>query len=237
MQEGTLSLRIKKIIPETPDTRTFVLEPIESTPLTYQPGQFLTFLLDVNGHEVRRSYSMSSAPGVDALPAVTIKRVANGEISRYWHDHVEVGTLLKALPSAGRFTLEPADGTARDIVLIGAGSGITPLFSLLKYVLTNESESRVTLLYASRRERSIIFGEQLDEWQQRYPERLEIMHVLKSTDRRLAGDAGTNQQFPVGTNDGKIPSLPPGAGAVFPLRAVRAHAYGGDYAAVSGLRR
>jgi ring-1,2-phenylacetyl-CoA epoxidase subunit PaaE len=195
MQENVVVLRIRNIISETSDTRTFVLELPDGGSLSYEPGQFLTFLLHVHGHEVRRSYSMSSTPGVDALPAITIKRVANGEISRYWHDHVEVGTLLTALPPAGRFTLEPADGTARDIVLIGAGSGITPLFSILKYVLVNEPESRVTLLYASRRERSIIFGKQLAEWQQGYPDRLEITHVLSQPTDDWLGTRGRINNF------------------------------------------
>jgi len=195
MQENVLSLRIRDIIFETSDTRTFVLELADGGSLTYEAGQFLTFLLHVNGHEIRRSYSMSSTLGVDAYPAVTIKRVTNGEISRYWHDHVEVGTLLTALRPAGRFTLEPAEGTARDIVLIGAGSGITPLFSILKYVLTQELESRVTLLYASRRERSIIFGKQLDDWQRRYPRRLEIRHVLSQPTDDWLGTRGRINNF------------------------------------------
>lgn len=195
MQTLTLEFRVKKIIQETDDTRTFVLETLDEGPLHYAAGQFLTFVLEGNGQEVRRSYSMSSAPGIDELPAITIKRVANGEISRYWHDHVQVGTLLRVLPPAGRFTLEPADGTARDIVLIGAGSGITPLFSILKYVLAHEPESRVTLLYASRRERSIIFGEQLEEWQQRYPSRLKIVHVLSQPSDDWLGTRGRINNF------------------------------------------
>ena len=195
MQETTVNLCVKKIIPETADTRTYVFENVDRQPVHYQPGQFLTFLLPgistPVGHEVRRSYSMSSAPGVDARLAITVKRVANGEISRYWHSQVQEGTCLKALPPAGRFTPDPApENRPRDIVLIGAGSGITPLFSILKYVLTFEPESRVTLLYASRRERDIIFREQLEEWQQRYPERLEIMHVLSQPTDEWTGTRG-----------------------------------------------
>lgn len=178
MQTPTLAFRVEEIIQETADTRTFVLKPTGDKPVVYQPGQFLTFLLDLENRELRRSYSMSSAPGIDTLPAITIKRVANGEVSRYWHDWVQVGTTLNALPPAGRFTLDEMDGQARDIFLFAAGSGITPLFSILKYVLTNEPESRVTLLYASRRERSIIFNDQLKDWQNRYRKRLEIIHIL-----------------------------------------------------------
>lgn len=177
-QDNLLKIRVEKIIDETDNTRTFVLKPLDDSTLSYLPGQFLTFLLNLENREVRRSYSMSSAPGIDALPAITIKRVANGEVSRYWHDQVKVGTILNALPPAGRFTPDASDGQPRDIFLLAAGSGITPIFSILKFILTNEPESRVTLLYASSRERSIIFNKQLEEWQQNYPERLGIINIL-----------------------------------------------------------
>ena len=200
MQTPTLEFRVKEIIQETADTKTFVLEPTDAQISSYQPGdaspgeaspgQFLTFLLYLENREVRRSYSMSSSPGTDALPAITIKRVANGEVSRYWHDRVQVGTVLQALPPAGRFTPDVSDGQPRDIFLLGAGSGITPLFSILKYILTQEPESRVTLLYASRRERSVIFYDQLEEWQQRYPDRLEIIHILSQPSDDWLGRRG-----------------------------------------------
>lgn len=209
MKTPTLEFRVKEIIQETDDTRTFVLEPLTNESLPYASGQFLTFLLDVHGKEIRRSYSMSSAPGVDELPAITIKRVANGEISRYWHDRVRVGTLLQALPPAGRFTLDPAaDGSARDIVLIGAGSGITPLFSILKQVLVQESESRVTLLYASRRERNVIFGQRLADWQRRYPERLKIIHVLSQPTDDWTGTRGRINNFRLEQMIGKALHFP-----------------------------
>ncbi len=178
MQTPTIALTVAEIIPETDDTSTFVLIPTDGQPLAYAPGQFLTFLLEINGREIRRSYSMSSAPGVDAWPAVTVRRLINGSVSRYWHDQVSVGAVLHALPPAGRFTPTVNDGPPRDVVLVGAGSGITPLFSMLKFILTYEPQSRVTLLYASRRERSIIFREALKDWQNRFPDRLNLIHVL-----------------------------------------------------------
>ncbi len=190
MQDILLELRVERIIDETDDTRTFVLAPQNEKTLHYKPGQFLTFLLNLENRDLRRSYSMSSAPGIDTLPAITIKRVANGEVSRYWHDRVKVGTTLNALPPAGRFTLDQANGQPRDIFLFAAGSGITPLFSILKYVLTDEPESRVTLLYASRHKQSIIFNDQLEEWKSRYPERLEIIHILSQPADEWLGRRG-----------------------------------------------
>jgi ring-1,2-phenylacetyl-CoA epoxidase subunit PaaE len=146
MADHTISLKLREIIRETDDAKTFVFETLDGSRLDYQAGQFLTFLLHVHGHEVRRSYSMSSAPGVDAFPAITVKRVPNGEISRLWVDHVRTGDIFNVLPPSGRFVLEKEDAGEHDIVLIGAGSGITPLFSLLKQTLSQETESYVKLI-------------------------------------------------------------------------------------------
>ncbi|WP_247233004.1 ferredoxin--NADP reductase [Telluribacter sp. SYSU D00476] len=190
MQENIILLRVKEVSTETYDAKTIVLEPVDGSPVTYRAGQFLTLLLDYHGQEVRRSYSMHTAPGVDPLPAITVKRMVNGTISRYWLDQVKEGDVLKALPPAGRFTLDESDGEPRDIVLIAAGSGITPLFSILKQTLTDEPGSTVTLLYANRREREVIFYDQLHKWQQRFPERLRVVHILSQPSDDWTGQQG-----------------------------------------------
>lgn len=112
-----LQLRIRRIIPQTPETATFEFETTDGTPLPYRPGQFLTLLVTVNGRELRRSYSFSSAPGIDPYPAVTVKRVANGEVSRYLLTHWQEGDVVTALPPAGRFTLNPSPEAPRDVLL------------------------------------------------------------------------------------------------------------------------
>ena len=109
MTNEFLYLRIVRITPETgpaaqPETLSYFLEPVDGQPVTYQAGQFLTLLITYNNHEVRRSYSLSSLPG-EAL-RLTIKRVQNGEISRYLHDTLRVGDILTSLYPAGRFTLD-----------------------------------------------------------------------------------------------------------------------------------
>ena len=170
--ENTISIKVREIIVEKYDVKTFVLERTDGESLEYAAGQFLTFLKEINGREVRRSYSMSSAPAVDAYPAITIKRVANGEISRFWLDQVKIGDVFNCLPASGRFVLTPAPATQKDVVLIGAGSGITPLFSILKQVLTEEVGSSVTLLYANRNDGHALFVDQINDWQRRFPDRL-----------------------------------------------------------------
>ena len=177
MSDSIISLRVRDIIVEKYNVKTFVFERTDCNPLIYRAGQFLTFLIDLHGHEVRRSYSMSSAPETDEFPAITVKRIPNGEISRFWLDNVRVGDIFKSLQPSGRFTLEESNDEPRDIVLIGAGSGITPLFSILKQALSTEKNSVVTLLYANQNENQTLFWNHIIEWQNRYPERLKVIHI------------------------------------------------------------
>ena len=138
----TWTLRVIDIRAEAHNTKTIFVERIDG-PLSYQAGQFLTLLLQIHGREHRRSYSFSTAPGIDPVAAITIKRVPNGEVSRYLLDHLRVGDILHTLPPAGRFTLDEA---ADPLVFIAAGSGIVPVFSLLKTVLALQSHHKVILI-------------------------------------------------------------------------------------------
>lgn len=191
MADETFKIRIREIISERYDTKTFVLERLDGQRIEYQAGQFLTFLLPLHGHIVRRSYSFSSAPGIDKFPMVTIKRVANGEASRYWIDIATVGEVFEVLPAAGRFVLDHIQSEGvHDVVLIGAGSGITPLFSLLKETLTKDADTSVTLIYANKNESGTVFHSQLQEWEAQFPNRLRIVHIHSQPDDSWAGIRG-----------------------------------------------
>lgn len=170
------TLRVKAIRPELPDARSFVLEPTDGYPLRYRAGQFLTLLLPLKGTEVRRSYSLSSAPDLDPDPVLTVKRVPNGAVSRYLLDHLRVGDEVRALDPAGRFTLEPADAPARDLVFFAAGSGITPVFSLLKTALHTEPTAHCTLIYSNRSPRSTLFLSELTQLAEQFSDRFTLQH-------------------------------------------------------------
>lgn len=181
MTDDSLKLRIVRIKPEIgPSTRpeaiSYFLQSVDSQPIFYQAGQFLTLVLTHNGHEVRRSYSLSSAPGEPLQ--LTIKRVVNGEISRYLLDTLRVGDVLTSLRPAGRFTAD--EQSENDIVLIGAGSGITPLFSILKQVLHKQPARRVTLLYSNSNERTILFRNELNALQRQFADRFRLFHLLSN---------------------------------------------------------
>ncbi|MVM29761.1 2Fe-2S iron-sulfur cluster binding domain-containing protein [Spirosoma sp. HMF4905] len=187
MTDDFLQLRIVRIVPETGDSNSYFLEPLNGQFIPYHAGQFLTLIILHNGHEVRRSYSLSSTPEEKAL-RLTIKRVQNGEISRYLHDTLRIGDVVTSLYPAGRFTLD--EDQAGDVVLFGAGSGITPLFGLIKQMLGEESAQRVTLFYSSPNERNIIFRDELNDLQDQFPERFRLIYLLSNPSDDWSGLRG-----------------------------------------------
>ncbi|WP_405137900.1 2Fe-2S iron-sulfur cluster-binding protein [Nocardia sp. NBC_01388] len=166
---------VTRIIKESADSRTFVLAPHDE-PLDYQAGQFCTFRVPVDGTNLYRSYSMSSAPDTDRELMTTVKRVPGGQVSNWLHDNVSEGDELEMSRAAGRFCLRPAQ-----VPLLGfsGGSGITPVLSLTKSALAT-TERRVRLLCADRDQPSVIFEATLGALAQRYPGRLEVIRHLDS---------------------------------------------------------
>lgn len=163
-------LKVKEIIRETADAITIVFYK-PGTNVSYKSGQFLTFILEIAGEKLRRSYSLCSSPYVEEDWAVSVKKVKGGKVSTYLVDHLKVGDILETMVPAGIFTYEPISTNSSDIVLIGAGSGITPLFSILKTTLSEEKNSRVFLLYANRNEESVILRKNIEALQMKYSER------------------------------------------------------------------
>jgi ring-1,2-phenylacetyl-CoA epoxidase subunit PaaE len=173
-----ITFRVIKIIPETKDASTFVLLEINDQPVSYEAGQFLTFVLSIKDHEIRRSYSICSTPGIDEHIAVTIKRVNNGEVSRWLLDNTRPGSILRSLAPAGKFTIETQKDEQRDFIFIAAGNGITPVFSLIKKVLHEEQLSTVTLIFQNRDENSIIFDQQLEHFQKIFSRQFHWISLL-----------------------------------------------------------
>jgi ring-1,2-phenylacetyl-CoA epoxidase subunit PaaE len=139
-------LRVNGIVPEATDITTIFLERRSGEPIIYEAGQFLTLLFSFRGHSLRRSYSFSTTPGIDPVPAITVKRVPNGEISRHLLDHLQVGDVLTTLPPAGRFTLDAEGAAMKEFLFIAAGSGVVPVFSLLKAARVARPGSRLRVL-------------------------------------------------------------------------------------------
>jgi ring-1,2-phenylacetyl-CoA epoxidase subunit PaaE len=171
-----LQLRIKKIRQETSSSKSYFIEEVNGKKIEYKAGQFFTLLVDLHGKEVRRSYSISSAPGVDEDIYFTIKRIENGELSRYLFDHLQVDDIITSLPPTGRFTIDQPESNLA--VFIAAGSGITPVFSLIKHVLYQFRETNVLLIYQSHDEQESIFREDLLSLQKKFENRFSLREIF-----------------------------------------------------------
>jgi ferredoxin-NADP reductase len=163
---GFHEARILRVVDETRDARTYVLD----APFAYQAGQFVTF----RACGTLRSYSMSSSPDTDAELATTVKRVPGGLVSNWMTDTLAAGDVVEVTAPAGVFTLRD---TAGPFVAFAAGSGVTPIMSLIKTALATTSRP-VTVLCANRDAESVIFATALDDLVGRYPGRLEVTHHL-----------------------------------------------------------
>lgn len=173
---GFHQAQIIRVIQETADTRTYVLD----APFGYRAGQFLTFR--VCG--TLRSYSMSSCPDTDPALMTTVKRVPGGLVSNWMHEHLDVGSVVEVTVPAGVFCLRDGDGP---LVAFAGGSGITPILSLAKSALVT-TDRRVRILTANRDADSVIFGAELDSLAARYPGRLDVRHHLDVESRFVTAD-------------------------------------------------
>jgi ferredoxin-NADP reductase len=188
---GFHRLRVKQVVAETTDTISVVLEvPDDLRDLfRYQAGQFCTLRVQVDGDELLRSYSMSSAPETDPDLTVTVKRVPGGRVSNWLHDHLAVGDTVETTKPAGVFCAREGE---RPIVAFCAGSGVTPVMSIAKSVL-DRTHRHVRLLYANRDIDAVIFRRRWQELETSHPGRVEVRHHLD--DEAGFVDADTVERF------------------------------------------
>jgi ferredoxin-NADP reductase len=180
-------VRIVELRRETPSAVTLVLEDAGDRPgpFDFRPGQFFTLVADIDGRSERRAYSASSAPGTTRLE-VTVKHVDGGRFSSWVHRSLSAGDRLAVCGPSGSFHLQPA---AHDLVLIAAGSGVTPMMSMIRAQLADPTaSSRISLLYSSRTENEVIFAAELARLARDHPSRLAVTHVLTSRSGRLTAD-------------------------------------------------
>jgi ring-1,2-phenylacetyl-CoA epoxidase subunit PaaE len=147
----------------------------------FEPGQHLTLRKQLDGEEIRRSYSVCTSLAEGDL-RVAVKKVEGGRFSTFANEKLKVGETLDVMTPMGSFTTKLAPGQARHYVAFAAGSGITPVISILKTALEKEPHSCFTLFYANQRTGSIIFMEHLDALKSKYMERLSIHHILTQED-------------------------------------------------------
>ena len=185
------SLRVKGRVRETADAVSLVLDVPEALRdhFVYSAGQFVTLAVNVDGQSHLRSYSMSSSPATDADLVVTVKRVPGGAVSNWLNDGVREGDVLNVGRPGGSFILQPSGS---DVIAFAAGSGITPVLSILKSALAGTNRS-VRVLYANRSRDSTIFRAEIDDLAAARPDRLAVEHHFD--DERGFIDGGTVSRF------------------------------------------
>ncbi|MET0861910.1 MAG: 1,2-phenylacetyl-CoA epoxidase subunit PaaE [Microbacterium sp.] len=161
---------------------TFAVPPELQDEYDYRPGQYVALRARVDGHEVRRSYSICRPP-VRGSIAVGIKRDLGGLFSVWAHENLEPGDRIDVMSPEGRFTSNLPDLAHAHLVGIAAGSGITPMMSVAASVLTSSPTARFTLVYTNRATQDVMFLEELADLKDRYPARLALHHVLSREQR------------------------------------------------------
>jgi ring-1,2-phenylacetyl-CoA epoxidase subunit PaaE len=171
------TLQVLDIRQETSDVVTLCLKQPGLKKIKYLPGQYLTLVFRINGRKYNRPYSFSSAPGVDPHLEVTIKRVSGGIVSNHIVDFLKIGDVVEVLQPMGDFIFDPAViSNDKHIILWGAGSGITPLISIAKYILNHKTGHKVSLIYGNRNSESVIFGDKINELRKKHYQDFKTWH-------------------------------------------------------------
>ena len=179
MAEHFYQLRVAEVVPETEDANSIRFEvPAElKDAFRFKAGQHLTLRTNIGGEEVRRNYSLCTAPADEDL-MVTVKRIAGGVFSNWVGDQLKVGDSIDVMSPHGSFTTEFDPNVRHRYVGFAGGSGITPVISLIRTALSVEPNSSFTLFYGNRDANSIIFLEELAALKDRYLGRFELYHFL-----------------------------------------------------------
>ncbi|MCK0178761.1 ferredoxin--NADP reductase [Flavobacteriaceae bacterium S0862] len=176
-------LTIKEIQKETDNAVTINFEVPNNLKDTFsfKAGQYITLKTILNGNEVRRDYSLCVSPKSNEL-RVAVKEVDNGTFSVYANNQLKVGDSLEVAPPKGRFVFEPNDKKTKNIALFAAGSGITPVLSIIKCALEEEVHSKVILVYGNKKTKDTMFLNELLELHHQYKDRFSIQFVFSRAD-------------------------------------------------------
>ena len=186
MAEHFHALEIAEIVPETEEAVSirFHVPPELAEAFRFKAGQHLTLMSVIDGEEVRRNYSLCTAPADNDL-MVTVKRIAGGVFSNWAAEELKSGERIAVMPPHGSFTVEFDPAHSNHYVGFAGGSGITPIISLIRTALSTEPESRFTLFYGNRDSSSVIFLEALADLKDRYIGRFELYHFLSDEEQDI----------------------------------------------------
>ncbi len=179
-------LRVKDVEPLTDDAVVieFEIPPELAGDYAFTHGQHVSLRFEAAGDDLRRSYSICSAAGSGRL-RVAVKRLPGGLFSAYAMEHLRAGDIVEVVTPIGHFNTPLDPSAARSYAMIAAGSGITPIFSIVSTILAIERSSTVTLIYGNRTVKDIMFLEELEDLKNRYPERFSLYHVLSREEQEV----------------------------------------------------
>jgi len=185
------ALIVSEKIQETPDSCSFLFDIPETLTDAYKyiPGQYLTVDVNVNGEDLRRAYSIFTAPYENKF-GFTVKRVKDGRVSNFLIDTVNKGDSLSIMQPDGKFIVETDPTHKRDHYFFAGGSGVTPIRSMILSILENEPLSACYLLYANRDEQSIIFRKDIDALAEKYANQFHVVHILDIKSEKAGGLKG-----------------------------------------------
>lgn len=182
------TLKVHDIKKETSDSVTLCFKQPGLRKIKYQAGQYITLQLRINGRKYSRPYSFSSAPTVDSLLEITIKRVDNGIVSNYIHDHIQVGDFIEVMEPMGDFVFND-EGEIETVFFWGVGSGITPLISLIKEILHTKPSIQIHLVYGNKNFDSTLFLKLIEELASLHPHVFSFTHFHTQTEMNEEHDS------------------------------------------------
>ncbi len=185
-------IRIKDIRSETENSASIIFDiPAElQDTFRYKSGQYITLKVSIDGKSYNRAYSLGSSPFVDQYPFVTIKKTEYGFVSRYIIEKLKIGDTVHLMPPLGNFTIETNSNSQRLIIMFGGGSGIIPLFSLTKTIISQEPRSNIVLYYANRNDKNVIYELELKKLAEQSGARFRIVYFFETPSDRIDAHTG-----------------------------------------------
>lgn len=179
MKPSFFEITVQEIIRETDDCLSITFDIPEKfmSDFNFKSGQYLTLKTQIENKEVRRSYSLCSEPS-SKTHKIAIKQIENGLFSSYAHEKIKVGDSIEVMAPSGNFQHIPNASNEKNYALFAAGSGITPILSILKSILRHEPNSHVNLIYGNKGINSIIFKEEIEALKNTYLNQMSVVHIL-----------------------------------------------------------
>ena len=186
------SLKINEVIEETKDSKSFVFSIPDklNKQFNYTAGQFIIIKIHIDDKEYKRSYSLSACPYTDTKFQVTVKRINDGIVSNYLNNNIQAGDELLVFPPSGNFFKEPEQNVRKNYILFAGGSGITPVYSVIKTLLAKYPHNYVKLIYANRNPDAIIFYAALETLKTLHSKRFFLTHIVSDASAGWNGMTG-----------------------------------------------